>query len=99
MKKKLKIGPLHADTVRMIYRLALEGDGMSGPMGVKATVNHLNCNHIFTRNGGGWGIGQLYRVLTRRTYIVLQALQEVPGDAGEGGCDRPLAPADRQGGL
>ena len=35
VKKKLKIDPLHADTVRLIYRLALEGDGTSGPMGVK----------------------------------------------------------------
>ncbi len=69
MKKKLEIDPLHADTVRMIFRLASEGDGTSGPMGVKAIVNHLNKNRIFTRNGGRWGIGQLHRILTRRTYI------------------------------
>ena len=35
IKKKLEIDPLHADTVRLIYRLALEGDGTNGPMGVK----------------------------------------------------------------
>src|SRR5438270_250333 len=35
VKKKREIDPLHADTVRLIYRLALEGDGTSGPMGVK----------------------------------------------------------------
>ena len=29
-KKKLEIDPLHADTVRLIYRLFLEGDGASG---------------------------------------------------------------------
>ena len=69
MKKKLEIDPLHADTVRMIFRLALEGDGASGPMGVKAIVSHLNRNRMFTRNGGRWGIGQLHRVLTRRTYM------------------------------
>ena len=69
MKKKLEIDPLHADTVRLIFRLALEGDGASGPMGVKAIVNHLNKNHIMTRNGERWGIGQLHRILTRRTYI------------------------------
>lgn len=68
-KKKLEIDPLHADTVRRIYQLAFDGDGSSGPMGVKAIVNHLNRNHIFTRDGGRWGIGQLYRVLTRKTYI------------------------------
>ncbi|WP_264817712.1 recombinase family protein, partial [Acidomonas methanolica] len=67
--KKLEIDPLHADTVRLIYRLALDGDGGSGPMGVKNIVSHLNRNRIFTRDGGRWGIGQLYRILTRRTYI------------------------------
>lgn len=68
-KKKLEIDPLHADTVRLIYRLALQGEGGSGPMGVKAIVNHLNRNRIFTRDGGRWGIGQLHRILTRRTYV------------------------------
>ncbi len=37
LKKKLEIDPLYADTVRLIYRVALEGDGTSGPMGVKNT--------------------------------------------------------------
>lgn len=68
-KKKLEIDPLHADTIRLIYRLALQGEGGSGPMGVKAIVNHLNKSRIYTRHGGRWGIGQLHRVLTRRTYI------------------------------
>jgi len=69
VKKKLEIDPLHADTVRLIYRLALEGDGACGPMGVKAIVSYLNSRRIFTRDGGRWGIGQLHRVLTRKTYI------------------------------
>ncbi|VDS10542.1 Recombinase [Paracoccus haematequi] len=68
-KKKLEIDPLHADTIRLIYRLALEGEGDSGQMGVKAIVKHLNAKGIFTRDGGRWGIGQVHRVLTRRTYI------------------------------
>ena len=38
-------------------------------MGVKAIVSHLNARRIFTRDGGRWGIGQLHRILTRRTYI------------------------------
>ncbi len=69
VKKKLEIDPLHADTVRLIYRLALEGDGTSGPMGVKNITTYLNARHIFTRDGGRWGIGQLHRVLTRTTYV------------------------------
>jgi site-specific DNA recombinase len=69
VKKRLEIDPLHADTVRLIYRLALEGDGTTGPMGVKAIVSYLNARRIFTRDGGRWGIGQLHKVLTRTTYI------------------------------
>ncbi|MFG1425710.1 recombinase family protein [Roseixanthobacter glucoisosaccharinicivorans] len=69
VKKKLEIDPLHADTIRLIYRLALEGDGASGQMGVKAIVKYLNGKGIFTRDGGRRGIGQVHRVLTRRTYI------------------------------
>ncbi len=68
-KKKLEIDPLHADTVRLIYRLALEGDGTTGQMGVKNIVCYLNRHRIFTRDGGRWGIGQVHRILTRRTYI------------------------------
>ncbi|RJE83105.1 recombinase family protein [Paracoccus onubensis] len=69
VKKKLEIDPLHADTVRLIFRLALQGDGTSGQMGVKNIVSHLNRNRIFTRDGGRWGIGQVHRILTRRTYM------------------------------
>ncbi len=69
VKKKLEIDPLHANTIRLMYRLALEGEGSSGQMGVKAIVKYLNGKGIFTRDGGRWGIGQVHRVLTRRTYI------------------------------
>mgnify|MGYP005810073993 CR=1 FL=1 len=69
VKKRLEIDPLHADTVRLIYSLALEGEGTSGPMGVKAIVSHLNARRIFTRHGGRWGIGQVHKVLTRTTYV------------------------------
>jgi len=68
-KKKLEIDPLHAETVRLIYRLALHGDGDHGQMGVKNIVSYLNRNRIFTRDGGRWGIGQVHRILTRRTYM------------------------------
>ncbi len=33
VKKTLEIDPFQAETVRLIFRLALEGDGTSGPMG------------------------------------------------------------------
>ncbi|MFD9901282.1 recombinase family protein [Mesorhizobium sp. NPDC059025] len=68
-KKKLEIDPLHADTVRLIYRLFLKGDGRSGPLGVKTISCYLNERHIFTRDGGRWGLAQIHAILTRTTYI------------------------------
>lgn len=47
IKKNLEIDSLHADTIRLIYRLVLEGDGRSGPMGVKNIAAHLNRHRIF----------------------------------------------------
>ncbi len=55
--------------MRLIYRLALHGDGDHGQKGVKNIVSYLNRNRIFTRDGGRWGIGQVHRILTRRTYV------------------------------
>ena len=69
VKNKLEIDPLYADTVRLIYRLALEGDATSGPIGVKNITAHLNQRRFFTRDGWRWGIGQVHRILTRATYV------------------------------
>src|SRR5262249_60613058 len=64
-----EIDPFRAETVRLIFRLAREGDGTSGPMGVKSIAKHLNAAGIRTRDGGRWGIGAVHKVLTRSTYI------------------------------
>ncbi len=69
IKKKLEIDPLHADTVRLIYKLFLSGDGRTGPLGVKKIVSYLNDRKLFTRDGGRWGVAQIHRILTRTTYI------------------------------
>ncbi len=55
--------------MRLIYRLTLEGDSTTGQMGVKNIVSYLNSRRIFTRDGGRWGIGQVHRIVTRRTYM------------------------------
>ncbi|MFO1097073.1 MAG: recombinase family protein [Xanthobacteraceae bacterium] len=68
-KKILEIDPIQAESVRLIFHLAREGDGKSGPMGVKSITNHLNAAGIRTRDGGRWGIGAVHKVLTRTTYI------------------------------
>ena len=42
IKKKLAIEPAEAETVQLIFKLFMEGDGRSGPMGVKAIAGWLN---------------------------------------------------------
>lgn len=68
-KKTLEIDPIQAETVRLIYRLAREGNGSSGSMGVKSIARHLNESGIRTRDGGRWGVDAVHKVLTRTTYI------------------------------
>jgi site-specific DNA recombinase len=68
-KKTLEIDPFQAETVRLIFRLAREGDGDSGALGVKSIAAHLNTRGIRTRDGGRWGNGAVHKVLTRTTYV------------------------------
>jgi site-specific DNA recombinase len=68
-KKTLEIDPVQAETVRLIFRLAREGNGSSGPMGIKSIATHLNAIGIRTRDGGKWGIDAVHKVLTRTTYV------------------------------
>ena len=67
-KKRLAIDPVEAEVIRLIFRLFREGDGASGPMGVKAVTSWLNEHGYRTRLGARWGIGQLHGILTRATY-------------------------------
>jgi hypothetical protein len=60
-KKRLAIDPMEAETVRLIYRLLREGDGVSGPLGMKSMVNWLNVRGYRTRAGARWAIGPLYQ--------------------------------------
>ena len=68
-KKTLEVDPIQAETVRLIYRLAREGNGSSGSMGVKSIAKHLNESGIRTRDGGRWGVDAVHKVLTRTTYV------------------------------
>jgi site-specific DNA recombinase len=68
-KKTLEVDPIQAETVRLIFRLAREGNGSSGSIGVKSIAKHLNQTGIRTRDGGRWGVDAVHKVLTRTTYI------------------------------
>jgi site-specific DNA recombinase len=60
---------LRVSTGRQVDNLAREGNGSSGPMGVKSIAKHLNEAGIRTRDGGRWGVDAVHKVLTRTTYI------------------------------
>ncbi|NDA81304.1 MAG: recombinase family protein, partial [Actinobacteria bacterium] len=68
IKKKLDVDPVEAELVRLIFQLYLEGDGTSGPMGVKAVTTWLNGNGYRTRKGATFGIGPLHRILKNPCY-------------------------------
>jgi site-specific DNA recombinase len=67
-KKKLVIDPVEAETVRLIYRLYLEGDGGKGPMGVKEVTKALNGQGLRTRLGARFGVASVHKILTNPVY-------------------------------
>ena len=68
-KKALEIDPIHADTVRLIFQLSIDGVGDTGPLGVKSIATYLNERNISTRDGGRWGLSAVHKILKRESYI------------------------------
>jgi site-specific DNA recombinase len=68
MKKKLDVDLIDPETVRLIYRLYLEGDGTTGPLGVKETTKWLNVHGYRTRRGATFGVGPVHKILTDASY-------------------------------
>jgi site-specific DNA recombinase len=77
IKKKLDVDAVEAETVRLVFKLFLEGDKGSGPMGVKAAVVWLNKNGYRTRQGALWGVGPIHRMLTSEVYDVAPVVRTV----------------------
>src|SRR6266478_597044 len=69
IKKKLNLDPVEAETVRLIFRLYLHGDGNSGALGVKEVVKWLNRNGYRTRRGETFGVASVHKILTNTVYI------------------------------
>src|ERR1700730_1623394 len=69
IKKKLDLDPVEAETVQLIFKLYLQGDGSSGALGVKETVKWLNARGYRTRRGKTFGVGHIHRLLTNSVYI------------------------------
>jgi site-specific DNA recombinase len=68
VKKRLDVDPVEAELVRLIFRLYAEGDGKSGPLGVKETTKWLNTQGYRTRRGATFGVGPVHKILTNRCY-------------------------------
>lgn len=60
-KKKLDVDSVEAETVRLIFKLYLDGDGTTGPLGVKETTKWLNSHGYRTRRGATFGVGPVHK--------------------------------------
>jgi site-specific DNA recombinase len=65
---KLDIDPVEAETIRLMFRLYLDGDGNTGPLGVKETTKWLNSHGYRTRRGSTFGVGPVHKILTNTCY-------------------------------
>ena len=68
IKKRLDIDRVEAELVHLIFRLYNEGDGRSGPLGVKGTTKWLNEHGYRTRRGSTFGVGPVHGILTNSCY-------------------------------
>ncbi|MCJ2136984.1 recombinase family protein [Methylobacterium sp. J-026] len=69
IKKRLAVDSVEAETIALMFRLYRHGDGISGPLGVKAISCHLNERGYRTRSGGRFGVATVHGILTNRVYV------------------------------
>ncbi len=72
IKKKLDVDPVEAETVRLIFKLYLHGDGTASPLDVKETTKWLNSHGYRTRRGATFGVGPVHKILTNSCYATGQ---------------------------
>ena len=72
IKKKLDTDAVEAETVRLMFKLYLDGDGATGPLGVKETTKWLNSHGYRTRRGATFGVGPVHKILTNTCYATGQ---------------------------
>ncbi|MES2292908.1 MAG: recombinase family protein [Pseudomonadota bacterium] len=66
-RRKLKEHPQNGPLVRLIFKLALEGDGKTGPLGIKKIVSYLTESGA-TYNGKGFYTSHVEHVLKNEGY-------------------------------
>lgn len=75
-KRKLAIEPVEAELVILIFDLARNGDGSSGPLGTKKIAIWLNERGYRSRNGSRFGTGTIHEILTREAYTGVRRFNE-----------------------
>ena len=68
LKKRLRVVETEAEVVHLIVKLALEGDGTTGPLGMKSTAVWLNQNGYRTRTNRPFTVNAVSRILHDETY-------------------------------
>lgn len=68
-KKKLEFDPEHAPTVKLIYKLYLEGDGVNGPLGIKNIVKYLNDHGYRNKAGNQFHVSFVAKILKDEVYV------------------------------
>jgi hypothetical protein len=80
-KKRLEIEPVEAEIIRLIFKLAVTGDGASGPMGTKRIAIWLNEHGYRTRKATLFGTGTVHEILTREAYTGVRRFNEFDREA------------------
>ena len=81
-KKVLAVDETEAPLVRRIFSLYLEGDGNSGPLGIKKIVSWLNGRH-YTYRGKPFHVSNVDVVLRRTTYMGTHYFNQTDSRTGE----------------
>ncbi|WP_296616748.1 recombinase family protein [Sphingomonas sp.] len=68
-KKKLEVDPEGAETIRLIFQLYLEGDGVNGPLGIKNTVRYLNDHGFKNAAGRTFQVSLVEKILKDEVYV------------------------------
>jgi site-specific DNA recombinase len=83
VKRSLAIDAVEAETIRLIYKLYLCGDGTSVALGIKEVVKWLNRNGHRTRRGQTFGVGPMHKILTNTVYIGQWKFNQASSRTGE----------------
>lgn len=69
IKKKLEVEPSERPLVELIFRLCVEGDKGSGPMGIKTIATTINSRGYRTREGKRFSKSSIEKILKNEIYV------------------------------